>query len=71
MTHISSSGVVDAFRALAKLPVRADDDAAIASVSNQGISQRSASTSSLLNPPVSIVEEDVSSVGVIVSTIEV
>lgn len=71
MTHVSSGGVADAFRAVAKLPVRAEDDAAVAGVSNQDISRRSASTSSLLSPHVSVVEEDVSSVGVVVSTVEV
>jgi hypothetical protein len=71
MTHGSSGGVANAFRAVAKLPVRAEDDAAVAGVSNRDISRRSASTSSLLNPTISVVEEEVSSVGMAISTVEV
>jgi len=70
MTHGSLEGVADAFRAVVKLPVRAKEDA-VASVSNRDISRRSASTSSLLSSPISVVEEEVSSVGVVVSTVEV
>jgi hypothetical protein len=51
MTHGSSGGVADAFKAVAKLLVRAEDDAAVVGVSNRDISRQSASTSSLLNPP--------------------
>jgi hypothetical protein len=61
----------DSFRVVAKLPVRAEDDVVVAGVSNRDISRRSASTSSLLSPPISVVEEEVSSVGVVVSTVEV
>jgi hypothetical protein len=71
MTHGSSGGVADAFRAVAKLPIRAEDDVVVAGVSNRDISRQSASTSSLLSPTVSVVEEGVSSVGVVISTIEV
>jgi hypothetical protein len=55
MTHGSSEGVADAFRAVAKLSIRAKEDV-VASVSNRDISQRSASTSSLLRPPISVVD---------------
>jgi len=44
ITHGSSSGVADAFRVVAKLLVRAEDDAAVVGVFNQDISRRSAST---------------------------
>jgi hypothetical protein len=71
MIHKSLGGVADAFRAVAKLPVRAEDDDVVASVSNQDISRRSASTSSLLSTLISVVEEEVSSVGLAISTVEV
>jgi hypothetical protein len=71
MTHGSFGGVADAFRAVAKLSIRTEDDAAVVGVSNRDISRWSASTSSLLSPPISLVEEEVSSVGVVVSIVEV
>jgi hypothetical protein len=71
MTHGSSKGVADAFRVVATLPVRVEDDVAVAGVSNRDISQRSASTLSLLSPLISVVEGGVSSVGMAISTVEV
>jgi hypothetical protein len=71
MSHESSEGVADAFRVVATLPVRAEDDAVVTGVSNRDISRQSAFTLSLFSPPISVVEGGVSSVGMDISTVEV
>jgi len=71
MTHESSKRVAYAFRVVATLPARAEDDAAVADVSNRDISRQSASTLSLLSPPISVVEGGVSSMEMTISTVEV
>jgi len=54
--HRSLEGVADAFKAVAKLTVRAREEDEVVGVSNRDISQQSASTSSLLRPLILVAE---------------